>query len=405
MAVLAGNFYAHPTREMCLVGVTGTNGKTTTAHLVESILVADGLETALFGTVDHRWPGHSEKARHTTPEAPDLERMLRAALDAGSRHAVMEVSSHAIALDRVGCLEFDLAAFTNISGEHLDFHGGQRAYFETKRRLFEGMSGGPPSIAVINRDDSTFEELASCGSPTVMSFGMTPEADVYPSDFQVQWSGVRAAYQTPFGEIRVESRLVGRVNLYNLGAAVAIATALDVPPASIAAGVASLHGVPGRFESIDCGQPFRVVVDFAHTDHALQRTLETGRALTRGRVIVVFGAGGDRDIEKRSRMGAVAAKHADFAIVTSDNPRREDPLRIIQMVESGLKKHADSYLCVEDRREAIRRGFEAARPGDTVVIAGKGHETGQIVGETVLPFDDRAVARELLDELVARSHR
>jgi len=401
LAVLAGNYYRHPTREMTLVGITGTNGKTTTAHLVESILGSAGFPVALLGTIDHRGPGFGHSAERTTPEAPDLERMFRDSLDAGCRHGVMEVSSHAIELRRVEQLDFDVVAFTNLSGEHLDFHGGMDEYFRAKKRLFQGLTGTPPPIAVINRDDPHFEDLQACGNATVITFGLTPEADVYPLRFRFEWHGTEAEYQTPIGRIALRSSLLGQPNLYNLGTALAIAVAMKVPVSAVVQGVGALDGVPGRFELIDRGQPFRLIVDYAHTDDALDNLLRAAREITRRNLIVVFGAGGDRDPSKRQRMGEVAALHSDFSFVTSDNPRHEDPVRIIEMIESGLKHAEGRYACVPDRREAIRAAIGTAREDDTVIIAGKGHETYQVVGDVRLPFDDRAVARELLDEIEA----
>jgi UDP-N-acetylmuramoyl-L-alanyl-D-glutamate--2,6-diaminopimelate ligase len=399
LSALAAALFRDPTRQLQLIGITGTNGKTTTAHVVESILGASGNPAAMLGTIDYRFPGFSAKAIRTTPEAPELESLFRQAVDTGCRHAVMEVSSHAIAMHRVEALDFDVVAFTNLSGEHLDFHGSIEEYFAAKKRLFSGLDGTPPHTAVLNRDDSFFDELARCGNERLLSFGMTPDADIYPVDCDFGGDGIEAQLATPSGKISLKSSLLGRGNLYNIAAAVGIGLALDLPPGAISEGIAGIDAVPGRFEKIDCGQRFRVIVDYAHTDDALAKVLDTVREITSGRVIVVFGAGGDRDKDKRERMGEAVALGSDLAVVTSDNPRNEDPDTIIGMIEEGLRRAEGRYEAVPDRRGAIARAFEIARPGDTVVIAGKGHETVQVVGNESLPFDDRDIVRELLTKL------
>lgn len=403
LAALAAGYFARPTGQMSLVGITGTNGKTTTAHLVESIVKAAGHRVVVLGTTDHRGPGFELEAKLTTPESSDLEQVFRSAVDAGCRHGVMEVSSHSIELKRVEQLAFDVVAFTNLSREHLDFHGGIEDYFGVKQRLFQGLQGVPPPVAVLNRDDAFFDVLSESGNPTCLSFGMTSDADIFPKEFSLSRDGFTARFETPRGEINVRSALIGRLNLSNVAAAVGIGLALDLPTESIIDGVAALRSVPGRFEFVDHGQSFRVIVDYAHTDDALEKVLTAAREITEGNLILVFGAGGDRDSSKRQTMGAVAASNSDFAVLTSDNPRSEDPLGIIRMIEKGFtsnKGHA--YTSVPDRREAIRIAIERAGNEDTVVIAGKGHERHQVVGDVRLPFDDRVVAGELLDELNAR---
>jgi len=405
LASLAAGFYRRPTTRLKLAGITGTNGKTTTAYLVESILRSMAIPTAMLGTIDYRFPGYQATAERTTPEAPDLERFFSKAVEGGCRSAVMEVSSHAIAMRRVDELEFDVVAFTNLSSEHLDFHHGMREYFEAKKRLFTGLSGSPPETAVLNRDDLYFDELAGSGNSRILSFGVGANADIHPIDYEFERSGIEMDLETPSGKISLKSALQGRPNLYNIAAAVGIGLAMDCPPDSIANGVRALDGVPGRFENIDCGQDFRLIVDYAHTDDALAQILDAAREITSGRVIVVFGAGGDRDRSKRFRMGEVAGRGSDMAIVTSDNPRTEDPLEIIAMITGGLERARGDYESVPDRRRAIARAIEVAEPGDTVVVAGKGHETVQVVGGRILPFDDRDVVRELLDEVNTRRNR
>ena len=402
LALLASNFYGKPSSRMKLVGITGTNGKTTTTHLVESILLSAGHEVALMGTIDCHGPGFEYVAELTTPEAPDLERLLKSAVDAGCSYGVMEVSSHAIALKRVERLDFDVVTFTNLSGDHLDFHGTMRAYFEAKKKLFSGLVGPAPKYAVLNRDDETFEELRTCGIPEVISYGMENSADVHPLNFQLHWQGIDAEFQTPRGKLSIRSRLIGRPNLYNLSAAIAIGNVLDMSDEAIVSGIDRLHSVPGRFEFVDCGQAFRVIVDYAHSDDALKQLLEAAREITDGRLLVVFGCGGERDHTKRLRMGEVAGNLSDFAVVTSDNPRAEDPMKVINMVEVGLLKVTGRWVSHVDREDAIRVAIDMAKEGDTVVLAGKGHESYQWIAQERIPFDDRVVARKLLNELNTR---
>jgi UDP-N-acetylmuramoyl-L-alanyl-D-glutamate--2,6-diaminopimelate ligase len=321
----------------------------------------------------------------------------------------MEVSSHAIALKRVNQCRFEAAAFTNLTRDHLDLHKDMETYFQTKKRLFAGLDGVVPRVLALNHDDPHFGELKAIAPERTISYGMGIASDVWPAHIDIEKaeaaSRMKAVYKTPLGDIQVRSRLIGRPNLYNIGAAIAVSIGLGVPSEAISAGVDQLQNVPGRFELIEAGQPFRVVVDFAHTDDALARVLETTREFTRGRVIVVFGCGGDRDRTKRPLMGQVAAEGSDLAVITSDNPRSEDPLAIIREVEAGLKKvgaeRGTRYFTEPDRREAIRLALRQAAPDDTVLLAGKGHETYQVMADRTLPFDDRAVARELLHELAA----
>ena len=409
LAQLASTFFRRPTAGLTLVGITGTNGKTTTAHLVDAMLAFGDVPVALAGTIDYRIPGRRVSAVRTTPEAPDLERFFREAVDAGCRCAVMEVSSHALVMRRVEALVFDVVVFTNLSGDHLDFHGSMRDYFQAKQRLFGHLEGPRPKVAVLNRDDPWFGELGASTPMDVITFGMSPDADVYPTSMELGDQGIAVDFQSPAGKISLKSGLLGRTNAYNIAAAVGVGVALDLDPSVIAAGIGQLKGVPGRLEPVDCGQSFRVLVDYAHTDDALARVLEAAREITPGRLIVVFGAGGDRDQSKRARMGEVAAKGSDVVIVTSDNPRSEDPLGIIHMVEVGIRRALASpdntaasgpgrgYEAIPDRRDAIGHAIAIATGGDTVLIAGKGHETTQVVGSKTYPFDDRAVAREFLE--------
>jgi UDP-N-acetylmuramoyl-L-alanyl-D-glutamate--2,6-diaminopimelate ligase len=399
MAVVAGNFYGHPTKKLRLVGVTGTNGKTTTTYIIEAVLRAAGKPAAVLGTIEYRGPGFDFAAERTTPEAPDLERLFRQVVDAGWKHAVMEISSHAIEMKRVAGLNVDVAVFTNLSRDHLDFHGDMESYFRAKKKMFDGLNGVKPRVMVLNMDDPRYEALRSISPERVISYGTQVAADICPSRYHFGWEGTEAMYKTPKGEVQVRSTLLGKPNLLNIGAAIGAAIALDMPLDAVVRGIGNLRNVPGRFEPVVAGQPFRVIVDYAHTDDALEKVLRSAREITSGHLIVVFGCGGERDRTKRPVMGAIAARDSDYAIVTSDNPRTEDPGSIIKEIEEGMKGAA--YSVMSDRRDAIRAAVGRAKPGDTVLIAGKGHETYQVIGTVSHPFDDRVVAREVLDELNA----
>jgi UDP-N-acetylmuramoyl-L-alanyl-D-glutamate--2,6-diaminopimelate ligase len=402
LATLASNFYGQPTAKLHAIGITGTNGKTTTSYLVESILKADGKPAAVFGTVEYRGPGFEYQAERTTPEAPELEAMFGKVVEGGWKHAVMEVSSHAIDLKRVEGLHFDVAVFTNLSRDHLDYHKDMRTYFLAKKRLFTGLDGKVPRVMVLNKDDAQFAELFAIAPSHVISYGIDESSDVRPTSYELGWSGIDARFRTPAGEFVVHSSLMGKPNLYNISAAIGVALGLNLPIDAIRAGIERLPVVPGRFEKIATTQPFRVVVDYAHTDDALEKVLETAREITSGRVIVVFGCAGERDRTKRPLMGNAAARLSDLAVLTSDNPRGEDPMSIIREVEVGLHSVPGAkYRSIADRREAIRFALSSAADGDTVILAGKGHETYQVIGNQTFDFDDRVVVRELLDELAA----
>jgi UDP-N-acetylmuramoyl-L-alanyl-D-glutamate--2,6-diaminopimelate ligase len=393
MPTAAATFFRHPTRELEVAGFTGTTGKTTTAYLLHAILEAAGRRPGLIGTVESRIGGERKPAVRTTPEAIDLQRALRAMLDAGDRSVALEATSHGSELGRLAGIRFAALAFTNLTEEHLDFHGTMERYFAAKRRLFVGPE--PPPAAVNVGDPygrELADELRALGRAPVLTFGFADEAEIRPDG--LEGGRLRA------GGIELETRLRGRFNVENVLAAVAVALLLDVPDEAIAEGIARVDGVPGRFETVDEGQPFTVVVDYSHKPGALENVLRTARDLASGRVFCVFGCGGDRDRTKRPLMGRIAADLADVAIVTSDNPRSEDPAAIIEEVVAG----APDRLSVEpDRRAAIERALEQAGAGDVVVIAGKGHEQGQEVAGNVLPFDDREVAREALRALGARA--
>ena len=399
----AREFLGRPDSQLLLIGITGTNGKTTTAFLMESVLRAAGKQPGLFGTIEYRVGGRTVSAVNTTPESLDLLSYFDELVKAGGQAAVLEASSHALAQERLWGFRFSAAVFTNLTRDHLDFHKDFDHYFAAKRRLFEGLGTPPPELAVINADDPWGVKLMEIPNPRRITFGMNSGAAVRPTAFTQDQTGLHATLATPAGKVEIESSLIGRANLANILAATATAIGLEVPVGKIQEGIALLAAVPGRFERIDEGQPFAVVVDYAHTDDALRNVLKTARELTRERLIVLFGCGGDRDRTKRPLMGEAAGSLADVVVLTSDNPRSEDPLLILNDALVGLQKTGTSYTAEVDREVAIRKALESAREGDVVLLAGKGHETYQILRDRTIPFDDREVARRLLREMGYRS--
>ena len=398
MASMAAEFYGHPSRSMQVVGITGTNGKTTTAYLLRAVFEAAGKKCGLLGTVTYSVGDVELAASRTTPEAPDVQRMFRQMVDAGCRACVMEVSSHALALRRVDDTAFAAAVFTNLTRDHLDYHGDMESYFTAKRRLFEMLMPGAPSA--VNLDDPRGESLRKTVSAPV-TYAINKQADVTPGPLTLTFDGLEFDARTPKGPVHVRSKLVGRPNVSNILATIAVATALDIPAAAIERGLSSLAGVPGRFEVVSTSKDdITVVIDYAHTDDALKNLLETARPLATGRVITVFGCGGDRDRTKRSLMGAVAVRLSDVVVITSDNPRTEDPVRIIEEIKRGIPAASDrtaAALTIVDRKEAIQFAIRKAEPGDLVLLAGKGHEHSQTIGTEELPFDEPAIAREALE--------
>ncbi len=392
MAVAADLFFGEPTRSLEVAGVTGTTGKTTTAFLLRSVLEAAGRSPGLLGTVEWMVGGSRRSAPHTTPEAIDLQRLFRDMLDAGDRSVAVEASSHGSVLHRLDRVRFDALVFTNLSQDHLDLHGTMESYYQAKRRLFTGAQPPPAAVNVADEHGRRLAlELSESRRAPLVTFGMTDAAEVRPEELRV---GVEGSRFRAAG-IEIETPLRGRFNVENVLGVVAAAILLDIDEHDLAEGVRAMTGVPGRFEAVDEGQPFSVIVDYAHTPDSLDIVLQAARELGDRRLICVFGAGGDRDRGKRPVMGAVAVRRADQVIVTSDNPRGEDPLAIIQDVLQG----AGTGVEIDpDRRTAIMRAVESAGPGDVVVIAGKGHEQGQEAGGVVAPFDDRVVVREALNE-------
>jgi UDP-N-acetylmuramoyl-L-alanyl-D-glutamate--2,6-diaminopimelate ligase len=398
LALAARAFYGNLDRTIALTGITGTNGKTTTGFLIDSILRAAGKTTALIGTIEYRLGSEVLPAANTTPESLDMHRLLARLDSIGGTHATMEVSSHALALGRVYGLDFHTAVFTNLTRDHLDFHRTMEDYFAAKRLLFAGSGGPAPRYAVINRDDEWGRKLegGARGQSEVLWYGFSADARLKPRHIHSSLNGLR--FEVAHDKVRFEIRspLIGKINVYNILAACGAGMTYQLPPEIIARGIAACAGVPGRFERVDEGQPFAVVVDYSHTDDALKNAISVARNLNPKRIVTVFGCGGDRDRTKRPIMGQIAAELSDLVIVTSDNPRSEDPLQIINDVMVGVRR-ADTKTIVEpDRAAAIRKAIEQANAGDLVLIAGKGHETCQIFRDRTIHFDDRELAREVL---------
>jgi len=409
LGVLASQFYGRPSFQLKMVGVTGTNGKTTVTHLAKSLLEAHGQRVGLLGTIGYVFGGGQRPASHTTPAPVQLQEMLGEMVCAGIDVAVLEVSSHALALDRVAGCEFDIVVFTNLTQDHLDFHQTMKSYFDSKLRLFtDYVDGGQktgPKRALINMDDPWAPLiLQQCAIP-IWTFGLHAQADIHAEAIQLGMDGTKFMVNSPLGRMTITSQLVGEHNVSNMLAAIGIGLEMGMSIAGIEQALQSVTNVPGRFERIQENQDFAVVVDYAHTDDALQRLLDAGQTVKQGRIITVFGCGGDRDPGKRSKMGQVAVKHSDLVIVTSDNPRTEDPQAILADIEEGIEALSSEERCpyrmIADRAEAIQVAIEAANSGDLVLIAGKGHEDYQILGTQKIHFDDREEARKAIRHRMA----
>lgn len=399
MARLGAAFFGDPTASLTILGVTGTNGKTTTTFLLESILRADGHKTGLIGTIETRVGDHVKPGVRTTPESLDLQRLFAEMVAEGVTAAAMEVTSHALVLDRVEAVHLSAAGFTNLTQDHLDFHRGMEDYFEAKSSLFV-----PARVerGATNVDDEYGLRLLASASVPMVGFGVSTQAQIRAEDISFEPGGSRFKVTTPKGDMEIATHLIGGFNVSNCLAATAVALQAGIGLDAIEQGLRSLAAVPGRFESIDEGQPFSVVVDYAHTPDSLDNVLRAARGATRrGRVICVFGCGGDRDRGKRPLMGGVAARLADVVIVTSDNPRSEDPRAILDQILEGVvaQRAEGADVVTADRAEAIHEALSLGREGDVVLIAGKGHETGQQFADHTIPFDDREVARSVLTEL------
>ena len=401
MAQAAAEVHHHPSRELQLVGITGTNGKTTTAYLIASIPEAAGEPVAMTGTVEYRLGRERRKAERTTPEATDMQRLLREAVDIGCKTAVMECSSQAMDFHRCDALEYAVAVFSNLTRDHLDYHKTMENYWYAKQRLFDGRLGTKPRVSVINADDSYGVELTQRlerDGARVVRYGVKSDADVTARNAEFSLDGMRFKLRTPAGEREFHSPLVGPPHIYNTLAAVASGLALGYDLDVITRALEKCTGAPGRFERVPHDKDFAVVVDYAHSDDALLNVLRTAREVTKGKIITVFGCGGDRDGSKRAPMGEAAGSLSDVVILTSDNPRTEDPEKILADAEVGIQKTGKPYRKIADRRAAIRQAIAEARSDDLVLIAGKGHEDYQIIGREVFHFDDKEVAREALGQ-------
>jgi UDP-N-acetylmuramoyl-L-alanyl-D-glutamate--2,6-diaminopimelate ligase len=400
LALAARSVYGCPAEALKLIGVTGTNGKTTTTYLIEAIGQSAGKSMGLLGTIEYRWPGFSKPSPHTTPFSSDLQEGLAEMRKAGVGSVVLEVSSHALALHRVDTIEFDVAVFTNLTPEHLDFHGNMESYAATKLRLFtEYLKAG--GKAVINLDDHWGRHwLHELLPHTVLTYGFGREAQVHPENSAFEADGTEAVIWTPCGRLAIESNLVGRHNLHNLLAAISACLSLGINLDDIERGIRAGVEIPGRLQAVSCGQPFQVFVDYAHTPDGVLQVLATLREISHRRLICVLGCGGDRDRKKRPRMASIAQENSNLVVLTSDNPRTEDPERILDEMEAGMIGVAGSrYMRITDRREAIIQAAGSAGPGDIVLIAGKGHENYQEIGRERHPFDDRLVVAEALAAL------
>ena len=407
LALLASRFFSEPSKRLRLIGITGTNGKTTTSFLVRSITEAEGISTGLIGSIHCRIGEATLPMSHTTPEPVELHRLFSKMVQKKMKAVVMEVSSHALTLDRVWGCEFEVAIFTNFTQDHLDFHGNLEEYFQSKMRLFKDRLGStgspqPEGKALLNVDDPCYERIHAETSRRVLTYAIDRPADIKSEQVQMDWKGVSFTARTPEGDFPITSQLVGRHNIYNILAAVGTGLLMGCSISSIQKGIQEVTHVPGRFEKVDEGQEFGVIVDYAHTEDALFRLLSTAANLKKGRLITVFGCGGDRDRSKRPSMGRVAAEWSDVVFLTSDNPRTEDPSTILTDIEKGLfqvqenQSRMQAFWTLSDRREAIEKALAMAGPKDLVVVAGKGHEDYQIIGNQRRHFDDREVCREMI---------
>ncbi len=418
LATAGRNFYGCPDEQLGLTAVTGTNGKTTTTYLIDSILRAAGGVTAMIGTIEYHLAGKVLPAVNTTPESLDVFRIFDELLHTGGTHAsmcaapsapmsaapsapmfaTMEVSSHALALGRVYGFRFHTAVFTNLTRDHLDFHETMENYFRAKHLLFESNGGRAPLFAIINRDDEYGKRIKPAAGVETSWYGLGPDASLRARHIDSSFKGLKFDIQAGKQRIDIDSRMIGKINVYNILAAAGAGLSYGISPDVIARGITQCPGIPGRFERVDEGQPFAVVVDYSHTDDALRNALAVARGLGPKRILTVFGCGGDRDRSKRPLMGKAAGELSDFVVLTSDNPRSEDPLQIMNDANVGLQRTESKHVFEPDREAAIRRAIEEARAGDFVLIAGKGHETYQIFADRTIHFDDREVARKVLKE-------
>jgi len=407
MALLSDKFYGHPSHQLKVIGVTGTNGKTTTTHLLEKILEDQGKQAGLIGTIKMKIGREVFEVKNTTPDAIDLQKNFKKMLDAGSTYAIMEVSSHALDMGRVRGVDYHIAVFTNLTQDHLDYHGTMEKYREAKGLLFAQLGNKYQSAeqankyAILNADDPASDYFKKITAAQVITYGIDQNADVKAEKISISARGTHFTLVSYKGKIEVQLKMVGKFSVYNALAAATAALVEGVPLEDIKKSLEEIQGVDGRFETVDEGQDFTVIVDYAHTPDSLENVLKTIKEFAKGKIICVFGAGGDRDRTKRPLMGEIAMKYSDLAVVTSDNPRSEDPEQIISDILDGVKKvtatDAD-YIAITDRKQAITYAVENARSGDVILIAGKGHETYQILGDKVIHFDDREIARAALKQ-------
>jgi UDP-N-acetylmuramoyl-L-alanyl-D-glutamate--2,6-diaminopimelate ligase len=396
LATAAATFYDHPDRRLGLTGITGTNGKTTTSYLIDSVLRAAGKVTGLIGTIEYRVAGKILPAANTTPESLDLFEILAELKRAGGTHATMETSSHALALGRVANVYFHTAVYTNLTRDHLDFHQTMEDYFAAKQLLFVRKNVAAPLFAAINHDDSYGRALKTNPETKVFWYGLDEGATVRAQKVVSSFEGLQLEVRYEGKTYPLQSQMVGQINVYNILAAWCAGISYGIDPDVIAGGIMECQAVPGRFERVQEGQPFLVIVDYAHTDDALRNSIAVARSMTKGRVITLFGCGGDRDRAKRPMMGEAAAAASDFVVLTSDNPRSEDPIAIMNDALVGLRRYDTPHIVEPDRETAIRRAIEVAGPQDVIILAGKGHETYQVLKTKTIPFDDREVARRIL---------
>jgi len=402
MSIAALEVYARPDKRLPYIGVTGTNGKTSITYMLESIFRFAGLQPARMGTIAYKFGSRETRATMTTPEAPDLARFAATVAEENGSHLIMEVSAHAISLFRVFDVAFDTAIFTNFSQDHLDFYSNLDDYFDAKKRLFDGRNGLAPRLSVINTDDTWGKTLYGECKGEKYSTGTSPGTDVQIEAFDFTSSGLTASLKWHGNIHHIKTPLLGHGNLHNVTQSFACAVLHGIDPAAIGEALSQIAPIPGRMEEVLPGHPFRVIVDYAHTEDALTNACEILRQVAPGQLIVVFGCGGDRDRAKRPQMGRTVAQHADVVMVTSDNPRSEDPEAIIDDIIPGILEVRTDYHRISDRREAIEQAISLARRGDTILLAGKGHETGQIVGDHVLPFVDKDVALGFLHDMARR---
>ncbi|MDP3142563.1 MAG: UDP-N-acetylmuramoyl-L-alanyl-D-glutamate--2,6-diaminopimelate ligase [Candidatus Omnitrophota bacterium] len=392
---LASNFYDHPTQKIKIIGITGTNGKTTVLYLVEKILNAAGFAVGVIGTISYKIGDRVIPATNTTPGPLELQSYFKQMVDKNNQFCVMEVSSHSLEQKRVEGVEFCGAIFTNLASDHLDYHLTVENYFAAKAKLFENLNSN--AFAAINLDDKFANQLLKLTRAKTVSYALEGQADFIAENISLDLSGTRFVMSSPKGKIIIQTKLIGKHNVYNILAAASLCSQLGIALETIKKGVEALDLVPGRLENIDCGQPFKVLVDFAHTEDALMNILSTVKLLSKSRLLLVFGCGGDRDKTKRKKMGGVAGRFADLSIITSDNPRSEDPQQIAQEIAKGFD--SKNYKIVLDRQEAIKEVISLAKPLDIVIIAGKGHEAYQVFRDRTVSFDDRLEVRKILGGL------